>query len=58
LKASDAKLSKKRTVEIFNTGVTTVSTYLMQAILGFGITMVAAVAVMAVLINWRPVWKR
>ena len=41
LKASDAKLSKKRTVEIFNTGVTTVSTYLMQAVLGFGITLVA-----------------
>ena len=40
-KASDAKLSKKRTVEIFNTGVTTVSTYLMQAVLGFGITLVA-----------------
>ncbi len=41
LKASDAKMSKKRTVEIFNTGVTTVSTYLMQAVLGFGITMIA-----------------
>ena len=42
LKASDAKMSKKRATEIFNTGVTTVSTYLLQAILGFGITMVAA----------------
>jgi len=42
LKTSDEKLTKQRTVEIFNTGVTTVSTYLMQAILGFGITMVAA----------------
>jgi len=41
LKASDAKLTKKRSVEIFNTGVTTVSTYLMQAILGFAITMIA-----------------
>ena len=41
LKASDAKMSKKRTVEIFNTGVTTVSTYLMQAVLGFGITLIA-----------------
>lgn len=41
-KASDAKLSKKRTVEIFNTGVTTVSTYLLQAVVGFGITLVAA----------------
>ena len=41
LKASDAKMSKKRTVEIFNTGVTTVATYLMQAVLGFGITLIA-----------------
>jgi len=40
-KASKGTLTKKRTVEIFNTGVTTVSTYLLQAILGFGITMVA-----------------
>ena len=42
LKSSDAKMTKERRVEIFNTGVTTVSTYLMQAVLGFGITMVAA----------------
>ena len=42
LKSSDAKMTKERSVEIFNTGVTTVSTYLMQAVLGFGITMVAA----------------
>ncbi|MBE6963141.1 MAG: hypothetical protein E7443_00890 [Ruminococcaceae bacterium] len=42
LKTSDEKMTKQRTVEIFNTGVTTVSTYLMQAVLGFGITMVAA----------------
>ena len=41
-KSSDAKLSKQRTIEIFNTGVTTVSTYLLQAILGFGITFVTA----------------
>lgn len=41
-KASNAKLTKKRTVEIFNTGVTTVSTYLIQAIFGLGITMIAA----------------
>lgn len=40
-KASKGKLTKQRTTEIFNTGVTTVSTYLLQAILGFGITMVA-----------------
>ena len=45
LKTSDEKLSKQRTKEIFNTGVTTVSTYLLQAILGFGITLVAAMMV-------------
>ena len=41
-KSSDAKLSKQRTIEIFNTGVTTVSSYLLQAVLGFGITFVTA----------------
>ena len=41
LKTSDAKMNKKRSIEIFNTGVTTVSTYLLQAVLGFGITMIA-----------------
>ena len=40
-KTSDAKMTKKRTIEIFNTGVTTVSTYLLQAIVGFGITLLA-----------------
>ncbi len=42
LKSSDATLSKQRTVEIFNTGVTTVSTYLLQGIFGLGITLLAA----------------
>ncbi len=41
-KSSNAKLTKKRSIEIFNTGVTTVSTYLLQAVLGFSITLVAA----------------
>ncbi len=41
-KSSKGKMSKERTVEIFNTGVTTVSTYLLQAIVGFAITMIAA----------------
>ncbi|MBE6541439.1 MAG: hypothetical protein E7672_03215 [Ruminococcaceae bacterium] len=45
LKSSGSKLSKKRTAEIFNTGVTTVSTYLLQAVLGMGITIVAAMVV-------------
>ena len=42
LKISESKLTKKRMTEIFNTGVTTVSTYLLQAICGFGITLIAA----------------
>lgn len=41
-KTNGGKLSRERTVEIFNTGVTTVATYLLQAVVGFGITMVAA----------------
>ena len=44
-KSSSGKLSKQRSTEIFNTGVTTVSTYLMQGILGLGITMIAAYVV-------------
>ncbi len=42
-KSSSGKLTKQRTVEIFNTGVTTVSTYLLQAVAGFGITLLATV---------------
>ena len=41
LKSTGGKLSKKRTSEIFNTGVTTVSAYLLQGIAGMGITMIA-----------------
>lgn len=41
-KSSDQKLSKKRATEIFNTGVNTVSTYLLQAVVGFGITIIAS----------------
>ena len=44
-KTSDGKMTKERTVEIFNTGVTTVATYLLQAVVGFGITMIAALVV-------------
>ena len=40
-KSSKNKMTKQRTVEIFNTGVTTVSTYLLQAVFGFGISMIA-----------------
>jgi len=42
LKTSDNKLTGKRATEIFNTGVTTVSTYLIQAIFGIAVTIVAA----------------
>ena len=44
-KSSKGGLTKKRTVEIFNTGVTTVSTYLLQAVLGFSISLLACLAV-------------
>lgn len=43
-KTTSGRLTKKRTSEIFNTGVTTVSTYLLQGIFGLGITMLATLA--------------
>ena len=45
LKTGKGKLSKKRTMEIFDSGVTTVATYLLQGVLGMAITMIAALAV-------------
>lgn len=42
LKTSDKKLTKERATEVFNTGITTVATYLLQGIFGLGITIVAA----------------
>ena len=41
-KPAQGKLTKQRTIEIFNTGVTTVATYLLQGVVGMGITMFAA----------------
>ncbi len=41
-KPSSSKLTKKRTEEIFNTGVTTVATYLLQAVFGLAISIIAA----------------
>ena len=41
-KGSKNGFGKKRATEIFNSGVTTVSTYLLQALFGMGITMLAA----------------
>ena len=46
LKAAKGKLSRKRTVEIFNTGVTTVATYLLQGVVGMGITLLLAKTLM------------
>ena len=44
-KSSKGKLSKHRASEIFNTGVTTVSTYLLQGFVGMGITILAAMMI-------------
>ena len=44
-KTQGGKITKQRSVEIFNTGVTTVSTYLLQGIFGLGITIVAAMVI-------------
>lgn len=41
-KSSEGKMTKQRTIEIFNTGVTTVSSYLLQGIFGLAISMIAA----------------
>ncbi len=45
MKEANSKFTKKRNIEIFNTGVTTVSTYLLQAVVGLGITMIVALIV-------------
>ena len=45
LKISDKKITKERSVEIFNTGVTTVSTYLLQGVVGLGITLIASLII-------------
>ena len=45
LKITNSHLNKKRTTEIFNSGVTTVATYLLQGIVGMGITMIAALVI-------------
>ena len=49
-KSSDRKLTKKRSIEIFDSGVTTVATYLLQGTVGLIITFIAA----AVLNNFFP----
>jgi len=42
LKSNDGKMTKERSVEIFNTGLTTVATYLLQALFGMVICIVGA----------------
>ena len=42
LKTNEGKLTKERSVEIFNTGITTVCTYLLQALVGMIICIIAA----------------
>lgn len=44
-KGGKGKLTKQRTTEIFNTGVTTVATYLLQGIFGMAISMIAVLFV-------------
>ena len=43
LKSSSSGFSKERSVEIFNTGLTTVATYLLQAFVGMVICIIAAI---------------
>lgn len=45
LKTSNNKMTKQRSIEIFDSGVTTVATYLIQAIFGLSITMVASLVI-------------
>ena len=42
-KTSDNKMTKERAEEIFNSGVTTVATYLLQAVVGFAISLVVCI---------------
>ena len=44
-KTTGGKLTKQRSAEIFNTGITTVSTYLLQGIFGMAVTMIAALVI-------------
>ena len=44
-KPSQGKMTKQRTAEIFNTGITTVATYLLQAVCGMVVALIAALFV-------------
>ena len=43
LKSSGGKMTRERSVEIFNTGLTTVSTYLLQALVGMIVCIIGAI---------------
>lgn len=43
LKTTEGKITKERSIEIFNTGLTTVSTYLLQALVGMVVCIAASV---------------
>ncbi len=45
LQTKKGKMTKKRSIEIFDSGVTTVSTYLMQGVLGISITIIMCLIV-------------
>ncbi len=45
LQSSDKKMDKQRGKEIFNSGVTTVATYLLQGMVGLGITLIASLII-------------
>ncbi len=45
LQSNNKKMNKQRSKEIFDSGITTVATYLMQGVLGLAITMLAALIV-------------
>ena len=49
LRSNDGKMTKERSVEIFNTGLTTVATYLLQALVGMVICIIAAKALTGLL---------
>ncbi len=42
LQSSNKKMNKKRSKEIFDSGVTTVATYLLQGVVGLGVTLIAS----------------
>ena len=42
LKTTDGRMTRERTIEIFNTGLTTVATYLLQALVGMVICIIAS----------------